>query len=100
MSWIKQIPFDEAGGKLLKIYQRIAGKHGYIDNVMTIHSLRPHTLEGHMALYKAVLHHSGNQLAKSLLETLGVYVSILNCCDYCRDHHFAGLKGNGFDERR
>jgi uncharacterized peroxidase-related enzyme len=26
------------------------------------------------------------------LETLGVYVSHLNRCDYCFDHHFAGLQ--------
>jgi uncharacterized peroxidase-related enzyme len=48
-------------------------------------------MEGHMALYKNVLHHSGNQLPKWFLEALGVYVSMLNECDYCVDHHAAGL---------
>jgi uncharacterized peroxidase-related enzyme len=48
-------------------------------------------MEGHMALYKNVLHHSGNQLPKSFLETIGVYVSLLNDCGYCADHHAAGL---------
>ena len=57
-----------------------------------IHSLRPHTLEGHMVMYKNVLHHSSNKLEKWLLELIGIWVSELNSCDYCVKHHFAGLK--------
>ena len=45
-----------------------------------------------MVLYKAVLHHSGNTLPKWYLEALGCYVSHLNNCSYCLDHHFAGLQ--------
>ena len=41
---------------------------------------------------KAVLHHGGNRLPRALLETLGVYVSVLNGCDYCVAHHRAGLR--------
>lgn len=92
MSWIKTIPPAEASGRLQKTYDRLAGPGGQIDNILTIHSLRPHTLEGHMGLYKAVLHHSGNGLPKAFLETLGVWVSLLNACDYCARHHFAGLQ--------
>ena len=44
-----------------------------------------------MALYKYVLHHPRNALPKSYLETIGVYVSLLNRCRYCIDHHYAGL---------
>jgi uncharacterized peroxidase-related enzyme len=59
---------------------------------MKVHSLRPHTMEGHMALYKQALHHSSNTLPKWLLEATGVYVSLLNGCSYCVEHHFSGLK--------
>jgi len=59
---------------------------------MLVHGLRPHTVVGHMALYKNVLHHSNNTMPKWFLETIGVYVSILNECNYCIDHHFHGLK--------
>ena len=45
-----------------------------------------------MALYKNVIHNSNNTLPKWYLEALGIYVSYLNHCDYCVDHHFAGLK--------
>jgi uncharacterized peroxidase-related enzyme len=44
-----------------------------------------------LALYKAVLHHHRNTLGRATLELLGVFVSNWNGCDYCREHHFAGL---------
>ena len=92
MSWIKTISYENASKALKRIYDRIKGPNGQIDNVLTIHSLRPHTLVGHMTLYKNVLHNSNNTLPKWYLETLGSYVSHLNKCDYCFLHHFAGLK--------
>lgn len=92
MSWIKEISYTDATGQLKKIYDRIKGPNNNIDNVLSIHSLRPHTLIGHMGLYKNVLHNSNNTLPKWYLETLGVYVSNLNQCSYCVDHHAAGLK--------
>ena len=45
-----------------------------------------------MAIYKYVLHHTGNTVPKWFLETLGVWVSRLNDCDYCVEHHFSGLQ--------
>lgn len=92
MSWIEMIGADKAAGRLKALYDRIAGPRGQVDHVLAIHGLRPHTLEGHMALYKAVLHHGANRLDTAYLETIGCYVSALNGCDYCLEHHFAGLK--------
>lgn len=92
MSWIKTIPYQEATGRLRKLYDRIKGPDDNVDNIMLAHSLRPHTMEGHMAIYKYVLHHTGNELPKWLLELVGVWVSLLNRCDYCVEHHFAGLQ--------
>jgi uncharacterized peroxidase-related enzyme len=100
MSWIDIVTQKEVEGRLRELYERIAGPDGHVDNVLQIHSLRPHTLEGHMALYKSVLHHTGNKLPKWLLETIGVYVSLLNGCNYCVDHHFAGLSRSLKDEDR
>ncbi|CAN5331742.1 hypothetical protein BH24PSE2_BH24PSE2_20760 [soil metagenome] len=91
MSWIRLIDKAQAKGQLRALYERIAGRGGRVDNILQAHSLRPHTLEGHMALYKSVLHHSGNRLSRAWLETLGVYTSHLNRCNYCVEHHFAGL---------
>lgn len=92
MSWISIIPYDKATGRLLKLYDRLKGSSGGVDNIMQAHSLRPHTMEGHMALYKNVLHHSANTLPLWFLEAVGVYTSALNGCEYCVRHHSAGLR--------
>ncbi|MDC9722418.1 MAG: carboxymuconolactone decarboxylase family protein [Urechidicola sp.] len=92
MTWIKTIPFHKATGRLQKLYKKVSGPNNNVDNIMLAHSLRPHTMTGHMALYKNTLHNSNNTLPKWYLETIGVYVSILNHCNYCIDHHFEGLK--------
>jgi uncharacterized peroxidase-related enzyme len=100
MSWIETIPYAQATGRLRAVYERVQGPGGYVDNILQVHSLRPHTLAGHMTLYKNVLHHTGNALPKWLLETLGVYVSLLNACAYCVAHHFEGLRALLQDEAR
>ncbi len=100
MSWIQVIPFEEAEGQLKKLYQRVTGPNNNVDNIMGVHSLRPHSMEGHMALYKNVLHHKNNSLPKTYLETVGVYVSNLNHCGYCVEHHFAGLQRLLADEEK
>ena len=53
-----------------------------------------------MTLYKSVLHHSANSLPKWLLETIGTYVSLLNDCAYCVEHHFTGLRRLLADDTR
>jgi uncharacterized peroxidase-related enzyme len=100
MSWIRVIDPGEANGRLRDLYRRIAGPDGHVDNVLQIHSLRPHTLEAHMALYKNVLHHRENSLPRWLLETIGIYVSLLNGCSYCVEHHCAGLRRLLGDEKK
>jgi len=92
MAWIETVPYEDAEGKLKTLYDRVKGPDNNVDNIMMMHSLRPHTMEGHMAIYKYVLHHSGNTVPKWFLETLGVWVSSLNQCGYCVDHHFSGLQ--------
>ena len=90
-AWISWITYDRSSGPLRALYDRVKGPDGRIDNVMKIHSLRPHTMEGHSALYKSVLHHSGNTLPVWFLECLGIYTSLANACDYSVAHHSAGL---------
>ena len=91
MTWITTIAYEDASGTLKKLYDRIKGPDNNVDNIMLAHSLRPHSMEGHMSLYKYVLHHPRNVVPKSYLETIGVYVSLLNKCRYCIDHHYSGL---------
>ena len=90
-AWIRMIGYAEAGAYLRQLYDRVKGPEGQIDNVMKAHSLRPHTLEGHLALYKSVMHHRGNALPVWFLECMAVYTGLINKCDYSVAHHFAGL---------
>ncbi len=91
MTWINTIKYEEADKKLLKLYNQIKGPDNNVDNIMMAHSLRPHTMQGHMTLYKYTLHHPKNTVDKWFLECIGVYVSMLNKCHYCVDHHFTGM---------
>ncbi len=90
MSFIRSIAFGEASGRLQTLYQRIA-EDGRLDNIITVHGLRPHTLEGHLALYRAALHHGANTLPMVYREAIGVLVSRLNGCAYCVAHHSVGV---------
>ena len=91
MTWIDTVSYEDSDGELRKLYDRIKGPGNNVDNIMLAHSLRPHSMQGHMTLYKYVLHHPRNTLPKAYLEAIGVYVSSLNKCEYCVEHHVAGM---------
>ncbi|MCH7981221.1 MAG: peroxidase-related enzyme [Proteobacteria bacterium] len=91
MTWINTISYEDSEGELRDLYDRVKGPDDNVDNIMLAHSLRPHSMQGHMTLYKYVLHHPRNTLPKVFLEVIGVYVSLLNNCAYCVDHHYAGM---------
>ena len=91
-AWIKMIKDDEADENLRRLFDRVRTPHGTIDNVMRAHSLRPHTMDGHVVLYKSVLHNPDNTLPFWFLEVVASYVSILNNCDYSLRHHFTNAR--------
>ena len=91
MSWIETVPFARAAGRLRDLYRRLAGSDEVIDDVFLAMSLRPHTLEGHLGLYRSVLHHSSNLVPRWFMEAIGVQISLDNGCTYCLAHHEAGL---------
>ena len=91
-AWIRMIPVEEAEGTLKTMYDRVKTPHGTVDNVMTAHSLRPHTMEGHVVLYRSVLHNPDNTLPFWFLEVVASYVSIINNCAYSLTHHFANAR--------
>jgi uncharacterized peroxidase-related enzyme len=74
MPWIDTVPYAQSTSRLRKLYDRVKGPDDNVDNIMMMHSLRPHSMEG-----------------QPFLETIGVWVSLLNRCAYCVEHHFAGL---------
>lgn len=50
-------------------------------------------LEGHLVLYKSVLHNPGNTLPLWFLETIALYTSMRNRCEYSVTHHFMNVRG-------
>ena len=91
MSWIRRVEDHEARGRLARLYESARSNGEPLDNILLVHGLRPHTLDGHLGLYRSVLHHGANTLPRWQLELVGVYVSMLNGCDYCVVHHLRGL---------
>ncbi|MDB5964615.1 MAG: alkylhydroperoxidase [Polaromonas sp.] len=86
------IPLEEATGDLKRAYEKVTTPHGTVDNVMKAHSLRPHTMEGHVALYRSVLHTPDNTLPFWFLEMIASYTSSLNQCLYSFTHHFTNAR--------
>lgn len=90
----------EADAHLRKLLDEARTPHGTVDNVMRVHSLRPATMQGHVALYRAALHNDANTLPAWLQETLSSYVSILNDCHYSLANHWANARHLMDDEAK
>ena len=56
-AWIEMLDVDAATGRLAEVFDLVKTPHGTVDNVMRVHSLRPETMNGHVVLYRSVLHH-------------------------------------------
>lgn len=91
-AWIEMINDDNANDDLLDALQLARTPHGTVDNVMRVHSHRPNTMRGHVALYRAALHDDANTLPLWLQETISSYVSMLNTCDYSLANHWANAR--------
>jgi uncharacterized peroxidase-related enzyme len=87
-AWIEMIQNDNANEDLKLALEKAKTPHNTVDNVLRVHSLRPSTMNGHMALYKAVLHNEKNTIPKWFQETLSSYVSIINKCEYSFENHW------------
>ena len=91
-AWIKMIEDDKATGIVKDMYNKARSPHGTVDNVMRCQSLRPHSIGGHMAIYKSVLHNPDNTLPFWFLEVVASYTSIINKCNYSLTHHFMNAR--------
>ncbi len=91
-AWISMISDADADDDLLDALKLARTPHGTVDNVMRVHSHRPNTMRGHVALYRAALHDNTNTLPEWLQETISSYVSILNTCPYSLANHWANAR--------
>ena len=99
-SWIEILPVNNATNPLKEAYEQAKTPTGTVDNVMRVHSQRPHTMIGHLTLYRSVLHHPDNTLPLWFLEAVGVYTSLLNQCEYSFTHHCANMRRLLKDDER
>lgn len=99
-AWIRMVPPAEATGRLKELYDRVTTPSGTVDNVMRAHSLRPESMEGHLVLYKSVLHNPANTLPFWFLEAIATCVSLTNRCHYSTAHHSANMRRLLEDETR
>lgn len=88
-AWIGMIADAQASPQLRAALEAARAPSGTVGNVMRVHSHRPSTMLGHVALYKAVLHDAANTVPEWFQETVASYVSLLNQCDYSFTNHWA-----------
>ena len=99
-TWIEMLSVENATGSLKEAYDLAKTPAGTVDNVMRIHSHRPHTMVGHLTLYRSVLHHQDNTLPLWFLEAVGVFTSLLNNCEYSFKHHCTNMRRLLEDDER
>ncbi|WP_281300616.1 MULTISPECIES: peroxidase-related enzyme [unclassified Iodidimonas] len=90
MPWIKTIAPVDASGDLVSIYESVAD-HGRVDGILIAQSLKPETIKGHVALYRAIFDERTSHLPLWMLQMVGVYTSLVNGCPYCIEQSFGDL---------
>ncbi|MDQ3205681.1 MAG: peroxidase-related enzyme [Pseudomonadota bacterium] len=91
MSWIEEIPPAAAQGELRALYDELERKRGKVANILQVHSLRPASMQAHLALYMELMFAPGG-LSRKQREIIAVVVSRENRCDYCVAHHAEALQ--------
>ncbi|MCU9839234.1 peroxidase-related enzyme [Ruegeria sp. WL0004] len=99
-AWIEMVPDEQADGRLKEMLDNARTPHGTVDTVMRVHSLRPETMNGHVTLYRSVLHSKDNVLPFWFLEVVASFTSILNDCTYSLTHHFMNVRNLLRDQKR
>ena len=99
-AWIEMLTDEQASDNVRQIFNKARTPHGTLDNVMRVHSLRPETMLGHLALYQSVLHSKDLTLPMWFLEVIACYVSLLNQCNYSFTHHWDNAEKLINDSRR
>ena len=90
MAFIEVIPYEQAEGDLLRIYNDLIEKRGKLAEVHKILSLNPPTIVTHMDLYLSIMF-GKSPLRRYQREMIGVIVSATNKCFYCVRHHEEAL---------
>lgn len=81
-AWIRVIPEGDATGRLAELYrENLDLRHGVVDNILKVHSIRPQTLADHASLYRTTMYGKSG-LSRAEREMIAVVVSSINLCHY------------------
>lgn len=81
-AWIRVIPEGDATGRLAELYrENLDPRHGVVDNILKVHSIRPQTLADHACLYRTTMYGKSG-LSRAEREMIAVVVSSINLCQY------------------
>ena len=82
MAWIRTIDESEADGVLARTFESLLDPQSKrVAHILTIHSLDPATLRGHLGLYRAVM--AGSEtFPREACEMIAWTVSAVNDCHY------------------
>ncbi len=81
MAWIRVIGKNQATESLAQLYGRMLEPDGTVDNILSIHSLNPASLQSHFDLYRQCMY-GPSELSRKQREMIAVVVSAENHCHY------------------
>ena len=81
LAFIEYIPFEDASPELQALYIKYGGPTKVPANILRISSVSPLAMEGHVALYRAVMYDE-SPLSRHTREMIAVVVSAINKCHY------------------
>ena len=82
MAWIRQVPQDEADGKLARIYTAAVARAGRVAGILKVQSVNPAALQACMQLYMATTTAPDSGLSRAQREMIATVVSTTNACHY------------------
>ncbi len=81
MAFIDYISFDDSSPELQAAYTKYGGKDKTPANIVRISGVSPKAMEGHVALYRAIVSPK-SALSRQQQEMIAVVVSAVNKCHY------------------
>lgn len=86
MSWIRDVPAEQAAAPLAVVYEEIQDARGYVSNLWRAAGLDPKGLRSIFGLYRALMDDPA-PLTAAQAELIALVVSATNGCGYCVAHH-------------
>ncbi len=86
-------PAPENDPQLKGLFDEVRRSRGKVANIIAIQGGNPSALKGHLDLYLAIMF-GRRGLSRFQRELIATFVSALNQCPYCVEHHKEALKAH------